>query len=454
MPFKSRIFDAIPRAPSSTRVFSLFCGHCDFSDDESSFSERTPVKRFIGYPHPNKIDKKAKTSNDHDQSLKRSASEKIPVEFMIVPKRLDSPPNNKRRSHSENSIARQSAASDSGADFSPEKANVRERAKTYDEFGFATDKAYSLDTKEQEREIKWSKMIFPLGQIGNSDMRSRNRYWEKVVIKSWKKKLKSRVRKGIPNVFRGEAWVHISGARNMRLLQPNVYRSINRDKCQFEDQIWKDIRRSYRSHSCYEQDYSGRQESLYNVLCAYSIYNTGIGYNQGMSFVCSLLLLYMDEEDAFWMMHVLATNPMYAMEGVWSSQMPMVKVRFDQFEHFLRRFDSKVYKKLEQHFISPGMYQATQWFVTVFLATDLPHHTLLRIWDVFLHDGIKAIFRVGLALIRSKRSEILKTRDELELLEVLKTCVQGEHKNLIEESCKIAITRKQILQQDSAHSVE
>jgi len=416
MPFKSRIFDAIPRAPTSTRA------------------------------------KTAKTSNNHDQSLKRSAAEKIPVELMI--KRLDTPPKEKRGSHSENSIPRQSAASDSGADFSPEKANIRERAKTYDEFGFATNQTYALDTKEQEREIKWSKMIFPLGQIGNSEMRSRNKYWEKVVIKTWKKKLKSRVRKGIPNVFRGEVWVHISGARSMRLLQPNVYRSINRDNCQFEDQIWKDIRRSYRSHSCYEQDYSGRQESLYNVLCAYSKYNSGIGYNQGMSFVCSLLLLYMDEEDAFWMMHVLATNPMYAMEGVWSSQMPMVTVRFDQFEHFLQKFDPKVYKKLEQQFISPGMYQATQWFVTVFLATDLPHHTLLRIWDVFLHDGIKAIFRVGLALIRSKRSEILKTRDELELLEVLKSCVQGDHKNLIEESCKIAITRKQILQQDSAHSVE
>jgi len=39
-----------------------------------------------------------------------------------------------------------------------------------------------------------------------------------------------------------------------------------------------------------------RQQSLFHVLCAYSVYNTEVGYCQGMSQLAALLLMYMNEE--------------------------------------------------------------------------------------------------------------------------------------------------------------
>lgn len=349
--------------------------------------------------------------------------------------------------------SRGSAASESGAEFVPD--HVDELMRYYDEYGFVTDNDYELDMKEHEREVKWRKMIFPDGNVATSNIHNRHKYWENVIKRKWKKKLKTRVRKGIPNVFRGEAWVHLSGARRARINQPDVYKQLlqNLDRCRFTGQIWKDIRRSYRSHSVFEEDDSANQEALFNVLAAYSLYNSSIGYNQAESFVCALLLLYMEEEDAFWTLHVLATDPKYAMEGVWSSHMPMVEVRFSQFKHFLKKFEPAIHSKLETNLIIPGMYEATQWFLTIFLATELPHSTKLRIWDVFLHDGIKAIFRIGLQLIKTKKTEILKAPDELTLLLTLKT-KSGQYEKLIEDSCKIPITRKQIVQQDYKHSVE
>jgi len=58
-----------------------------------------------------------------------------------------------------------------------------------------------------------------------------------------------------------------------------------------------------------------RQTHLFHVLAAYSMYNTEVGYCQGMSQIAALLLMYMDEEDAFWGLSQLLTNKKHAMHG-------------------------------------------------------------------------------------------------------------------------------------------
>jgi len=430
---------------------------------------RETPKRFVGLSNP-----KTEPDNRQKKATYKIASkrkeyrarhhtpepaESIPVQKKGKPVDLASVPGEYLEGADKNSPdqwnSRGSAASESGAEFVNDHVNEEELMRYYDEYGFVTDNDYELDMKEHEREVKWRKMIFPDGRVATSNIHRRNKYWENVIKRKWKNKLKTRVRKGIPNVFRGEAWVHLSGARRARINQPDVYKQLlqNLDRCRFTAQIWKDIRRSYRSHSVFEEDDSATQEALFNVLAAYSLYNSSMGYNQAESFVCSLLLLYMEEEDVFWTLHVLATDPKYAMEGVWSREMPLVPVRFDQFKYFLKKFEPAIHAKLEENNIIPGMYEATQWFLTVFLATQLPHSTKLRIWDVFLHDGIKAIFRIGLAMIKIKKTDILKAPDELSLLLTLKSN-DSDYEKLIEDSCKIPITRKQIVQQDYKHSVE
>ena len=58
-----------------------------------------------------------------------------------------------------------------------------------------------------------------------------------------------------------------------------------------------------------------RQQQLFHVLAAYSMYNTEVGYCQGMSQIAALLLMYMNEEDAFWGMSALLTDRKHAMHG-------------------------------------------------------------------------------------------------------------------------------------------
>jgi hypothetical protein len=48
----------------------------------------------------------------------------------------------------------------------------------------------------------------------------------------------------------------------------------------------------------------------------------------------------------------------------------------------------------------------THWFNTIF-AYSLPFEHLLRVWDVFLLEGMKTVFRVGLALLASGQDHLL-----------------------------------------------
>ena len=64
-----------------------------------------------------------------------------------------------------------------------------------------------------------------------------------------------------------------------------------------------------------------------------------------------------------------------------------------------------------------SMY-ATQWFVTLF-AYSLPFDVVLRIWDVMMLEGTKAVFRVALALLTTQQEALLKLPFE-ELVPALK----------------------------------
>ena len=59
--------------------------------------------------------------------------------------------------------------------------------------------------------------------------------------------------------------------------------------------------------------FSIKQQELFHVLAAYSMYNTEVGYCQGMSQIAALLLMYMSEEVRWFFIHKFA-NFFYMFE--------------------------------------------------------------------------------------------------------------------------------------------
>ena len=49
-------------------------------------------------------------------------------------------------------------------------------------------------------------------------------------------------------------------------------------------QIDLDVNRTYRDHDMFRDRYNPRQNALFHVLAAYSVYNTEVGYCQVNSF--------------------------------------------------------------------------------------------------------------------------------------------------------------------------
>ncbi|ERN05822.1 hypothetical protein AMTR_s00006p00260160 [Amborella trichopoda] len=250
--------------------------------------------------------------------------------------------------------------------------------------------------REERRARKWRKMI----GIGGSDWKHYVRRKPLVV--------KRRIRKGIPDCLRGLVWQLISGSRDLLLMNAGVYEQlVIYETSASELDIIRDISRTFPSHVFFQQRHGPGQRSLYNVLKAYSVYDRNVGYVQGMGFLAGLLLLYMSEEDAFWLLVALLKGAVHApMEGLYLVGLPLVQQYLSQFEQLVKEQLPKLGQHFMQEMINPSMY-ASQWFITVF-TYSFPFPLALRIWDVFLFEGVKIVFKVGLALLRYCENELVK----------------------------------------------
>ncbi|KAL1829184.1 hypothetical protein ACET3Z_007596 [Daucus carota] len=236
--------------------------------------------------------------------------------------------------------------------------------------------------------------------IGSSDWKHYARRKPHVV--------KRRIRKGIPDCMRGLVWQLISGSRDLLLMNPGVYEQlVIYETSASELDIIRDISRTFPTHVFFQQRHGPGQRSLYNVLKAYSVYDKNVGYVQGMGCLAGLLLLYMCEEDAFWLIVALLKGAVHApMEGLYLAGLPLVQQYLFQFEQLVRVHLPMLGEHFTQEMINPSMY-ASQWFITVF-SYSFPFPLALRIWDVFLYEGVHIVFKVGLALLKYCHDDLVK----------------------------------------------
>lgn len=113
---------------------------------------------------------------------------------------------------------------------------------------------------------------------------------------------------GIPNALRGDLWCSIIGITEKRASSCEVsygcmlqhYKNKNSTAIQ---EIKRDIHRSLPQHPFFQNECG--MKSLENVLCMYSWRNDCIGYCQSMNLVCAMLLLYLSEENTYFMLSTI-----------------------------------------------------------------------------------------------------------------------------------------------------
>ncbi|XP_052049652.1 carabin isoform X2 [Apodemus sylvaticus] len=139
----------------------------------------------------------------------------------------------------------------------------------------------------------------------------------------------------------------------------------------------------------------GTWQGLLQVLKAYTLYRPEQGYCQAQGPVAAVLLMHLPPEEAFWCLVQICE---VYLPGYYGPHMEAVQLDAEVFMALLRRLLPRVYKHLQQVGVGPLLY-LPEWFLCLF-TRSLPFPTVLRIWDAFLSEGAKVLFRVGLTLMR------------------------------------------------------
>ena len=305
-----------------------------------------------------------------------------------------------------------------------------------DEFGFIKDSKNKNEEKKEGRDSllkynvrleKWNYML------NNYDDFHKNHF----------SKLKERTRKGIPDSLRGYAWQKIINLDEF--YQKDLYQNLNEqepDKS-VETVIIKDIDRTFPKCSFFKEKYGGGQRQLYKVLVNYSKYNKEVGYVQGMGFIVALLLTYMDEERTFFMMHALMKKR--ELEGLYLPGFPDLNKKLFVLLNLEKKLIPKVYNTLKKFQVMPFSY-ASEWFLCLF-SINLQFSTLVRIYDTFILEGYKIIYRFSLAFLKLKEQKITQCSGMDSAFKVIKKSMENLDIDL-DELFKIAfgfsISKKEI----------
>lgn len=255
-------------------------------------------------------------------------------------------------------------------------------------------------------------------------------------------KCKELIRQGIPEFLRGSVWQKLALSRELLNKHPkDIYEQMRRvQSAPCEGDIVRDINRTFPKHVLYRDKQGLGQQQLLNVLRAYSIFNAEVGYCQGMGFICGVLLMYMGEDDAFLMLISLLEN--YRMAGLFMPNLPLLNKYFFQLQRLLEMNLPRLHEHLTEQGVEPTMY-ASQWFMTVCIY-NFPFSTVVRVWDIFLAEGVKIIFRIALALLKLNQEALLNQSFE-QILQTLKQAPSAvESDMLIKTALNIKLKNKTI----------
>uniref|UniRef100_A0A673YW83 TBC1 domain family member 2B n=1 Tax=Salmo trutta TaxID=8032 RepID=A0A673YW83_SALTR len=296
----------------------------------------------------------------------------------------------------------------------------------YDVFGFRTvpeedDEEEKLVAKVRALDLRSLSLTDPEVSVGVK--------WENYLSSTMNRdmvhcpELKALMRSGVPHVHRSKVWrwcisYHTRMFRDN--LAPNYYETllgVARDKPNpASKQIELDLLRTLPNNKHYSSPGADGIQKLRNVLLAFSWRNPDIGYCQGLNRLAAIALLYLDQEDAFWCLITIVE--VFMPQDYYTKTLLGSQVDQRVFKDLL----SEKLPRLHAHF---DLYKVDSslitfnWFLVLFV-DSVNSDLLFKIWDAFLYEGPKIIFRFALALFKYKEEEFLKLQDSMAIFKYLR----------------------------------
>lgn len=240
-----------------------------------------------------------------------------------------------------------------------------------------------------------------------------NQIWEKLLLSSSTHDfgtVAQAVEKGVPKQRRGEVWrllVNMRNSTEASSLQRPVWCRHDGDYSLWSHQacvdydnfplldvpyeellgqltshqhaIIIDLSRTFPTQKYFQASLGPGQLALYNLLKAYSLFDPEVGYCQGLSFIAGVLLLHLDEKEAYYMLRYLMLD--LGLRRQYLPDMAALQVQLYQMARLLRDLHRDLYEHLEGNEISPTLY-AAPWFLTLF-ASQFPLGFVVRVFGKF-----------------------------------------------------------------------
>ncbi|XP_078100546.1 TBC1 domain family member 2A isoform X4 [Sander vitreus] len=234
--------------------------------------------------------------------------------------------------------------------------------------------------------------------------------------------LKALLRGGVPPEYRQRVWRWLVRARTRTIRDRHQRYQQLCEKSRTSPhpasrQIQLDLHRTLTTNQHFSSPSSPALQQLRRILLAFSWQNPAIGYCQGLNRLAAIALLVLhSEEDAFWCLVAVVDAIMpqdYYTKNLLASQAD---------QRVLKEFLAEKLPRLSAHFEEHNIDVSLitfNWFLVVFVES-LPSDILLPLWDAFLYEGTKVVFRYTLALFKYKEDEILKLRDSVEIYQYLR----------------------------------
>ncbi|KAK6301923.1 hypothetical protein J4Q44_G00279760 [Coregonus suidteri] len=305
--------------------------------------------------------------------------------------------------------------------------SVEEAQRHRQEYDEMVAEAKKRELKEAQRKRKEMKERFKQEEsIANAMV-----VWNNDILPNWENTRNTRrVRElwwqGLPPNVRGKVWSLAIG--NELNITPELYeiflsrakerwRSFSETGSETEaddgasladresslDLIKLDISRTFPPLFIFQKG-GPYHDLLHSVLGAYTCYRPDVGYVQGMSFIAAVLILNLEEADAFIAFANLLNKP--CQLAFFRVDHDLMLKYFAAFEVFFEENLPRLFNHFQSSKLTPDLY-LIDWIFTLY-SKSLPLDVACRVWDVFCRDGEEFLFRTGLGILRLYEDVLLQ----------------------------------------------
>ena len=282
-----------------------------------------------------------------------------------------------------------------------QQSNELKSPRKINTFGFINSNEIEFDVlkKRDERDIKWGNMLDEWDKTGKRP-----------------KKLYERIYKYVPDKLRQRLWekeLYVNEQISKQSNEFHIFADVE-DRGKDDNQIHKDVMRALQNNVNFMTKFTDGQRILFRVMRSWSLQNQ-LGYVQGMSDLCGLLILLLHEEErVFWGFDCIMKNEKYNLQEMFAPGFPGVLKTCSICKKIIKKYHPKIYsflvsKEYEFDIMKSYMMEYFMlWFCRVF-----PPDLQVRIMDIILLEGCEICFTIFSAILYFGRNAILRQEEAI-----------------------------------------